>query len=619
MAEIIDIDGMERAVEPLDIDHVFRGAPVREMYREWDNTRSMLGNPPLARPAIINDPGHPVHFGITMQWQVILNLAAVPDGLHGADLVAWLKVFPMAHEIAHYTFCPYDAVTHAKLVVTVARAWNDVSEDNALFVVNYFSDIIINNILHGMNGDAFFQGMKTWVEFTMHETCKNGHQISLLYMTFVLVHELLWNRSFMTFKYPEVANAIASKLASIITFSTDWYDAIYKMTPILKAMIDPGNGKVPSYDPSAVMIAAPAGTSGNGPDGSSKKGDGTATVKVKKGKKVTEKPFDMTFFMGDPVAEKTRGSMDKNEAANELENLMNVITKEGIGFAAASGLMRAMHVAQSDDQAWRLWLRATAKGMISYETMTKRKRRGGSSIPADWEWGKPYKDYNPFHSVMAFPLHPFPPFARGFKQSRGKRGIESLPDVRDLLVVRDSSGSMDMNMGGNDGWRRAFGGQKANNKFNVSTVAAFAVLQSAHAKGARYAVINFSSDWIATDWMPAEDRSLEKAERVILQFQRGGTVVPIRKMLSMLSGKKNCFVLVITDSMLHNWKEFIESFKDLHVNGHEISMIFTKSSNERTGESIMKRLSADNVYMHQACSIHDLYSIIIKEARRVYT
>jgi hypothetical protein len=79
---IIDIDAMRaNDPKPMDADETVRGFTVRDVYRQFEQVKSKLGNPPLKYPIIINDPKSPVNFGITLEWQVMLNMAAIPSWL----------------------------------------------------------------------------------------------------------------------------------------------------------------------------------------------------------------------------------------------------------------------------------------------------------------------------------------------------------------------------------------------------------------------------------------------------------------------------------------------------------------------------------------------------------
>jgi hypothetical protein len=662
---IIDIDAMRaNDPKPMDADETVRGFTVRDVYRQFEQVKSKLGNPPLKYPIIINDPKSPVNFGITLEWQVMLNMAAIPSWLEGIAAIEWLRLFPIYHEVAHYAVCPFDGITHARMMIKVIDAWKSALSDECLFIINFFSDIIVNDDLHGMLGTDFFNAMKEWVEYTIIETTKNNYNISTTYLIFILVHEMMWNQQFSTFIYPDAVRATASKIVDIMKFSSNWYDAIFRITEILKPAIinetrndHPGHGmevisesmkskmskNKDSVDPcnGSESPSSGSGSASNEKASKSPSSQGSSTpskkdasqnksgeinekilVKIKKDNKITSKPFDMTFFMGDPVAEKTRGNINKDEKNNEREKLLSIIDQMDVGFGAAGKLMKFMHVSDDDDQAWRLWLRAKSRGIMKYDTMTRQKERGGISLPSEWEWGRPTNDWNIFSSVMISPRFPFPPFATGFKEFRGPRGCESLPDVRDLLIVRDSSGSMAMTMDGMISTvnKIKFGTieRKLNNKFNLSALATFAALQAAHYKGAKYAVINFSSDRIETDWMRPEEKSIDMAERVIMHYQGGGTVIPIGAIMKKIGDKKHTFILVITDSNLFNWKEFFKNLDFFASGDHEISMIFTSSKFEKINMQLVKKLGANGISVFQIKNKEELFSVTLKEMNRAY-
>ncbi len=126
----------------------------------------------------------------------------------------------------------------------------------------------------------------------------------------------------------------------------------------------------------------------------------------------------------------------------EEKRLLSIIRRMDLPFSSSFKVMKTMKIAKTVDHAWRLWMRSRAKGMINYDTKVVQRNRGGFYVPSDWNWERPFNEWNVIGSLSNFPPFPFPPFSRGTKEFKGFRGSSTIPEVRDLLIVRDSSGSM---------------------------------------------------------------------------------------------------------------------------------------------------------------------------------
>lgn len=651
MSIIIDLDSMKECAG-LKSDDETRGVRIREIFREWENVKTALGNPPLSLPTVIDDPGYPVHFGITLEWKVLLNMASVPGWLRGAAMLSWLKSFPISHEIGHYVFCPYDGITHARLAMKVMDTWTDATDQDVLFIINYFSDIIVNSDLYSINGDEFFNGMKQWIEYTTFHVLKSGSGISVSYLVFIHVHELLWQRRFMTFNYSDEIRGLAAKIASVFQFSTNWYDSIKKLAMILKHVIEkerygkfPGNGtgsltNVMMEKMRSHCKGSPVpGKSGTEPGASSRANETTSTpgkndnvppggndcmftsALVKKDGKTTEMPLDLTIFMGDPLSTKTIGEINEDEKKMEGKNLSYLIRKMDIPYSTSKRICKFMKIAETEENAWRFWLRSRAEGLLEYDTMSIQSRKGGEKVPSDWEWGSPVSDWNLMLSMIRMPIFPFPPFASGQREYKGPAGMQKLPEARDLLIARDSSGSMSAMMSGSNRecWTNSVNVMhKTNNKFNLSCIVSFAALLAAMKKGAWFSVINFSTDHAATPWLKPTMQNLERAEQMILHFQHNGTIIPVDAIGKLIEERKNAFVLVITDGYLHNWSSFFKAVDSFKNKNYEIMIMFMVEREEVMDDDIVRKLDEKNIRIHYVTSPEDLVTITIRELGRMY-
>lgn len=107
-------------------------------------------------------------------------------------------------------------------------------------------------------------------------------------------------------------------------------------------------------------------------------------------------------------------------------------------------------------------------------------------------------------------------------------------DVPDLLVVLDSSRSMD--------------GHRRGSRTFYATLAAFKAAQFAYEQGAEIAAINFSERFLVQPWC----RDLDAIEDVLVEYLCGRTNIPGSRILELVKEKKGCLILCITDTGIQN-------------------------------------------------------------------
>jgi hypothetical protein len=189
-----------------------------------------------------------------------------------------------------------------------------------------------------------------------------------------------------------------------------------------------------------------------------------------------------------------------------------------------------------------------------------------------------------------------------FKEGPGHVVEKEIPD---LLIVLDSSGSM--------GWNYSARSISARGPYHTAVVASFAALHHAASKGVKFSVVNFSNRADTCQWTT----DYHKAEKIILRYQGGGTVLPIKAIATQCEkAERNVLVLIITDFGIYNWAKAKKQMIELANKGHNIVGFFIGAS--KIPKDRFKNL-LDKVNFYPIRNIKDLIDLVIDNIKRYYS
>ncbi len=184
-------------------------------------------------------------------------------------------------------------------------------------------------------------------------------------------------------------------------------------------------------------------------------------------------------------------------------------------------------------------------------------------------------------------------YKRVQENSQMAPGQEVVPD---LLIVLDSSRSMDGHMVGS--------------KTHKATLAAFKACQFAHQEGAKLAAINFSDRAIVQPWT----RNLSAVEDVLVEHICSRTHIPGRDVLQMASARKGCLILCITDTHIQNlyteWEYLLEASKQ----GEFVLFCIDQAGKDKYVEDALSSLGT----VYYINKLEDLIGLVVETAERAY-
>ncbi|MHA2234519.1 MAG: hypothetical protein ACXABH_04225 [Candidatus Thorarchaeota archaeon] len=579
---------MSRATD--DTSEVVGLAEVAQ--RAWEQALTDFYHPPLPGPQIENKADASSFFYIdSASWTVHLNTAGVPPYMDANEAEPYLRSV-CHHEIQHYLLCPYDGVTNGMMF---AGARRKVNEATAMFVCNLFADLVVDSKLLKRYPTLTHER----VNASIHEAALRVHDPSPLWSLIAATYRAMWG-----FPIPAKASVddetfdAAKKVAKVARRSIDnesrWPKACENIAQIIADWLPeddedqlPGMGGLDGTDSSA----------GEGAD---EHGEGTVLV-----------PLDVDAVMGNPIevrnGDLARRCLDGDSIEDfeaEMERLAVEVEQRNGNLEDLEGVYLTAGVGSPRKEWIRFWYRAKANGTLRIEVVEQKYSGTAPLSPKVWRLGDPIEDLDIVQSLQAFPILIPNKSTRKWMRvdSLGSERSRSLPD---MLIVIDSSGSMTWGMRS----------KTVSGSYHTALVSAFAAMEVALQKGSRVAAINFSDGSRSSKWSSSRDG----VERVLLAYQGGGTVAPIKKIVAACeAAESQVMVLMITDAEIANWKKFISSIRDLANRDHKPFIFQIGAGTGKRKSKVQRALEDAGANVFPIKSVKDLPSLVIREVRGVF-
>ncbi len=551
----------------------------------------------LPKPDILYDPDDPSPFCLNWHEgaRPHLNAAAVPKQLSEEDKGKYFGQCAK-HEIQHYKVCPFDVRTRAALIdaSTKALRGTGIPEDHlpayAELIENMFADVLIDSWRReGYGKEPNKEEVEWWRRELMEyvKTLPESGQVSRSTNAFHKTYEELWNADLGVegLKPSRTDVEAAKKLASVMGVnykdSSTWYDKIREFSRAIGPLLyqdatdeakrrqqgqsqqrrqgsgqgipqqgggqgqQQGSGQGKYQQPKGIPVPGDGQQKQDGSQekkGGQKQGsgqggqeqeqeDGSQQGEGRQGcdcRNVEDNPNQANF----PIDIRAlAGSLPKmNEAeinayASEAYRLNEKSQKQFKTVMLAAGV--------EEGEARRYWYRTKAGGLMDIKPSEKAKGRPRRTYYGKWQIGDPIEDLDIAKSIAISPE--MMPGRTTFSERHRmvRRGSKKYFAKPDMLIVRDSSGSMSISQ-----------------KYESANVGCFAALDLAGKYGARVAAMDFSSDGkphpqdLYTEWTT----DYRKAENVFLAKEEpnGGTVLPAELLTKILKSNKDAVHTVLT-------------------------------------------------------------------------
>ncbi len=544
----------------------------------WGQTLRAFYYPPLKEPNFVFDYTQVEGFYIDPEhkWQITMNLANVPLFEKDEDYIKYFHAISL-HEASHYQVIPYDGLTNARLLRAALKHVNQV---HAPIVVNIFADLIVDTKLFKKNPELMEWELKHTFE---HVSNKNKGHLCDFSKFLLSSYEKMWDLKIFDDSQTTSIDTLAEKVVKVINKDLEdestWEQKVTKIAGLIKGLIND----------TFTLI----GVGGKCDKGKSKRDrpGGGGQIEI---------PEDVLEIMDNPLDNKNKDKL-KEGNEDELRQKAEEFAKDTpySSFGAPAGQAGIL----IDGNPLAIWYRGIAKNLIDIQIFEEKP---GGSLPVcveTWRLGDPLDELDVVQSLLNCPVL-IPNITTRkwtFKEGPGNLIEKEIPD---LLIVLDSSGSMQ--------WHYSNVSKKGRGPYHTALVASFASLHCVAKKGAKFSAINFSNFADVCPWTSDQ----QQAEKVLLRYQGGGTVMPIQQLVEQCNkSEKPVLVFIITDFGIHNWASTRKTLIGLANQGHKIVGFFIGPPTR--SEESFKGLE-NKVIFYPITSPEDLINLVVKEIKNNY-
>jgi len=541
----------------------------------WALTLKEFYFPPLSEPNYIFDYTHLEGFYIDPEnkWQITMNLANTPLFKEDQEYIDYFHSISL-HEVSHYEIIPYDGLIHAKLL---SAAMKQVNQNYAPIIVNVFADFIIDTKLYEK-----YPELITWEVKTTYKHIKEKGPMSNFTKFLFRAYEKLWGTDLLEDESLKEMDSLTEKVTKVILKDFEdestWEKKVSTIARYLKNLTN---------DTFALL-----GSNGIIDKGNEKrKGPGGTFIEV---------PKDVLEVMDNPLENKNSDKLkegNEDELRQKAEEFAkNVPYSEFGGPATQAGIL-------TDGSALATWYRGLAKNLIEIKIVEEKPGGQLPVYPEVWRIGDRIEELDVVQTLLNSPVIIPNLTTRKWAVEEGPGHLVE-KQIPDMLIVLDSSGSM--------GWNYTSRSERGRGPYHIAVVAAFAALHYAASKGAKFSIINFSNRADICQWTS----DYKKAEKILLRYQGGGTVLPIKQIAQQcVKAERKSLIFIITDFGIYNWAKAKKIMIGLADSGHKLVGFFIGPS--KIPKDKFKSLM-DKVTFYGIRNTKDLINLVITEVKKYY-
>ncbi|TFG13914.1 MAG: VWA domain-containing protein [Promethearchaeota archaeon] len=587
----------------------------------WARTMVEFYFPPLNEPNYVFDYTQKEGFYIDPdhKWQITMNLAETPLFKNDEDYIKYFHSISM-HEVGHYEIIPYDGLIHANLL---KAAMNYVNQNFAPIIVNIFADLIIDTILYRKYPELILWEVKTTYGYLatkykdklsdfsrfLFRTYEKIWKVNLIDKHLLSKRELLQkieNQTNTEEKRQEIitdnaitkkeieeieiynslstvdnlANKVANEILKDFEDETKWEKKVSNISRILKGLINDTFtliGKFVKSEEGKTRRKAPG------------KGGGAIDI-----------PEDIIEIMDNPLENKNRDKL-KEDNEDDLRRKSEEFAKNTpySEFGSPADQAGILH----NGNPLATWYRGLARNLIQIKIFEQRPGGQLPVYPDVWRIGDPLEELDIVQTILNSPII-IPNITTRkwvFKEGPGYMVEKEIPD---LLIVLDSSGSMN--------WNYTAKTDKGRGEYHTALIASFAALHYAASKGVKFSIINFSGHADICPWT----NDYNKAEQTLLKYQGSGTILPLKAIASQCEkAERKALIFIITDFGIYNWSKSKKILINLANRGHNIVGFFIGAAS--IPQSQFKDLLG-KITLYPIKNPKDLINLVIEEVKKYY-
>ena len=509
---------------------------------------------------------------IDKTWQIHLNFGKLPVSYK--EFQDEVKVLTR-HEIEHYMCCPFDVITHLRMLKCIRDVYYKEYSYLGLnieyacgSIANQAADIIVDTKNYYVHPQETLRSEINWIKKGANIAICPRHN-KLMFLT----KEAIWGSSLDINEDDAYLMNVICKIAAKFTESgidnklcfldktAEYARAFFDLYTIDKNEEEEHGQQLQSGHNNQQQVGQCGQSSsdslqqGNQQNDSQQQGiqQGQPGSDFQQQGQVSIGPKDKSkngsaFVFADP--DKVKEAIDTLAHETDINEFVDLLNVTGFG-----GL--------SYREREKLWFLAQSTDIIPIEEETKSGNPVIYSYPNSWRIGDPIESLDLILSYTTSPkLIPGVTTKKWERIATESKGPERRQ--RDLLLVVDTSGSMKSVTNKSDNMHQA-------------VLAAFGILNYFESKKGQVALIEFSDRiQVEIGWTNQYNEIREK----LLTNGNGGTKFPIDKIQRTLEKSKNELVtVVITDGELGNLYESIIYFREYINEGNKLYLFLLGDKN----------------------------------------
>ncbi|MCF8342359.1 MAG: VWA domain-containing protein [Chitinophagaceae bacterium] len=462
------------------------------------------------------------------KWQIHLNFGLLPKSYK--DFQEEVRVLTR-HEIEHYMCCPFDVLTHFRMLKAIIDTYDKDYSHLLIDIVslsgsiaNQAADIIIDTKNFYRHRAETLKSEIAWIKKGGIESFKDLPSCSKLMF---LTKEAIWKESLELFEVDKDLISQVNSLAEKFKF-----ESIDKKSLFLSKTIEYTNIYFKLFEQD---IKEQQKDNCNNESNQSKNTH-NSHPQLNHSKDSQENGSQFVFQSPDKIKE----ALIQFAQEATLEQFSQVLSAAGLSL--------------SEDDKNKMWFDAQNQDIIPIIEDSPLGSNDNYSYPTSWKLGDPIEEMDIMLSFSTSPIIiPGLTTKKWVQNSVSSVGAEKKDS--DLLLIIDTSGSM---------------GSLIDYKTNLhqAVLAAYGIIKYFENKKNHIALIGFSDRVTANvDWT----KDYDFVKKSLLLNGIGGTNFPIQIIKSIIDSSKNQLVtVIITDGEIQNTNQTIDYFKKYLSEGNKL-------------------------------------------------
>ncbi|MBU2062323.1 MAG: VWA domain-containing protein [Bacteroidetes bacterium] len=496
-------------------------------------------------------------------WQIHLNFGLLPKSYK--NFQEEVRVLTR-HEIEHYMCCPFDVLTHFRMLKVIIDTYHKHYSHHLIDIVslsgslaNQAADIIIDTKNFFRNKSETLKSEIAWIKKGGNESFKDLPRHSKLMF---LTKEAIWK---VSLELSEDDDELLSEVNSLAEkFEKEGID---NKVLFISKTIDYTHSFFKLFEEDKKEEKQQADSAaGSG----QLNGQQNGQPQITPSKDSQENGSQFVFQSPDKIKE----ALIQLAQEASLEQFSQILSAAGLS-----------SITEKEKQ--QIWFEAQNTDIIPIIEQSPKGSNDNYSYPTSWKLGDPLEEMDMMLSFSTSPVIIPGVTTKKWVQNPVYSAGSEKKDT-DLLLIIDSSGSM---------------GSITDTKTNMhqAVLAAYGIIKYFESKKNQIALIGFSDRiTVNIDWTKDYDYIREK----LLLNGSGGTSFPINRIQEIIESSKNPLVtVIITDGELQNASQTINYFKDYLTNGNKLFIFLQdrKSTIEHYktltnyGAKVLKTLTANEM------------------------